>query len=186
MPSLSATQPGEKILHYNIPDKPWEVKGTDMFTLNNKNYLCIVDYHSKFPIVKRAENMSAESLIIVCKVIFSECRLTKRIISYVGDNFISDKFRQFCNCMNIKQVTPSSCYHQSNGQVEACIKFAKHTMKKCVKTNDDIHIALLQIRATPLEPRLPSPATLLFSCPMQGIMQIINRMPINSDNNDDH
>ena len=43
----------EKGIHHNIPGKPWEVIGVDMFTLNNKNYLFIVDYHSKFPIVKR-------------------------------------------------------------------------------------------------------------------------------------
>ena len=27
-------------------------KDTDIFMLNNKGYLCIVDYHSKFPVVK--------------------------------------------------------------------------------------------------------------------------------------
>ena len=48
-------QPREKIIHHNILDKPWGVIGADMFTLNKKNYLCIVDYHSKFPIVTRAK-----------------------------------------------------------------------------------------------------------------------------------
>ena len=56
-----------------------------MFTLNNKNYLCIVDYHSKCPIVKRAEDMSKESLIIACKVIFSEYILLKKIMSTGGN-----------------------------------------------------------------------------------------------------
>ena len=59
-----------------------------------------------------------------------------------------------------------------------------HTMKKCIETNEDIHITLLQIRATLLEPGLTSPATLLFNCPIQGIMPIINRLTINSDNDD--
>ena len=57
---------------------------------------------------------------------------------------------------------------------------------KCIETNDDIHIALLQIRTTPLEPGLPSQVKLLFNHPIQGIMPIINRIPINSDNGDDH
>ena len=68
------TQPREKIIKHDIPGKPWEVIGTDMFTLNNANYICIVDHHSKFPIVKRAEVMSTESLIRACKVIFSDCQ----------------------------------------------------------------------------------------------------------------
>ena len=104
-----------------------------MFTLNNKYYLCIVDYHSQFPIVKRAEDMSAENLILACKVIFSEYGLPKRIMSDAGGNFISDNFRQFCKCMNIEQVTSSSYYHQSNGEVEAYIKFVKPTMKNALK-----------------------------------------------------
>ena len=52
------TQPSEKIIHHDIPEKPLEVIAADMFTLNNKSYLCIVDYHSKFPIVKDAEDLS--------------------------------------------------------------------------------------------------------------------------------
>ena len=67
--------------------------------------------------------MSAESLIIACRVIFSEYGLQKKIMSDAAGNFISDKFRQFCKCMNIEQVTLSSNNHQSNSQVEACINF---------------------------------------------------------------
>ena len=66
-----------------------------MFTLNNKKYLCIVEYHSKFPIVKKAEDISADSLKLACKVIFSEYGLPKKIISDAGGNFISDNFKQF-------------------------------------------------------------------------------------------
>ena len=56
--------------------------------------------------------------------------------------------------------------------------------EKCIETNDDMHIALLQIRSTPLEFWLPSPAMLLFNCPIQGIMSIINGTPINSNNDE--
>ena len=59
-------------------------------------------------------------------------------------------------------------------------------MKKCIENNDDVHIALLQIRAMPLEPGLPIQAMLLFNCPIRGIMPIINTIPINSDNDEDH
>ena len=57
-------------------------------------------------------------------------------MSDVSGNFISDKFKQIYKNMNIEQAT-SSLYHcQSNRQVEACIKFIRHTMKKCIETND--------------------------------------------------
>ena len=107
-------------------------------------------------------------------------------MSDAGGNFISDKFRQFCKRMNIEQASSSSYHHQSNGQVEACIKFIKHTMKKCIETNEDKHVALLQIRSASLEPGLLSPATLLFNCIIPGIMPIINRLPINLGNDEEH
>ena len=65
------TQPKEQIFQHEIPRKPWEVVGADNFTLHNKNYLCIVDYHSEFPIIKKkVEDLSTESLIVECKIIF--------------------------------------------------------------------------------------------------------------------
>ena len=51
------TNPKEKIIHHNIPLRLWEVLGTDVFHFNNKKYLCIVDYHSKFPMVKRLDGV---------------------------------------------------------------------------------------------------------------------------------
>ena len=45
---FSKPSQNEKIINHEIPGKLWEVIGLDMFTLDNKNYLCIVDYHSKF------------------------------------------------------------------------------------------------------------------------------------------
>ena len=143
-----------KIVH-DIPGIPFEVIGVDIFTFSNNTYLCIVDYFSKFQVVKKAEDMSADSLILTCKDIFSEFGLLKKM-SDMGGNFISDKFKQFCKNMSIEKATSSSYHHQSNRQVEACIKFIKHTMKTCIKTNEDIHVALLHIRSTPLEPGLPA------------------------------
>ena len=65
-------------------------------------------------------------------------------------------------------------------------KIHKAYYKKCIETKADKHVALLQIKATPLEPGLLSPATLLFNHPIQGIMPIINRLPINIDSDEEH
>ena len=81
-------------------------------------------------------------------------------MSDAGGNFISDKFKIFCHSLNIEQAVSLSYHHQTNGQVEECIKVIKHTIKKCIATKSDIHIALLQVRLTLLGPGLPNPATL--------------------------
>ena len=62
----------EMIIHHDILLRPWKVLGMDIFHLNNKNYLCTIDYHSKFPVLKRMEGLSAGSLITTIKVIFAE------------------------------------------------------------------------------------------------------------------
>ena len=122
-------QPKEKIIHHDIPLRPWEVLGVDIFHLNNKNYLCIIDYHSKFPVIKRMQGLPAESLIATIKFIFVEYGIPHRLMSDAGSNFVSEKFRSFCSSLNIELAVSSSYHHQSNGHVDACIKFIKCKIK---------------------------------------------------------
>ena len=103
-----------------------------------------------------------------------------------GSHFVSNKFRTFCKSLNIEQAFSSSDHHQSNGQVEACIKFVKCTLKKWFDSRSDLHIALLQIQMTPLGQGLPSPATMLFNCPIRGIMPITNGLLVGIDNDNEH
>ena len=71
------TQPKDKMIQHDIPVKPWDVISVDMFHLNNKHYLCIVDYHSKFLIIKKAEDLSADSLYEHVKFSLAEYRDTR-------------------------------------------------------------------------------------------------------------
>ena len=86
-----------------------------------------------------------------------------KLMSDTGTNFVSDRFRKFCNSINVKQAVSSAYHHQSNRQVKTCIKFIKYTFEKCTDSGGDINMALLQIHTTPLGPGFPSPETLLFN-----------------------
>ena len=174
-------QPKEKIVHHDIPLRSWEVLGVDICHFNNKNYLCIIDYHSKFPVIKRMKGLSTESN---CNNKGDICRIQNRLMSDAGTNFISERFRRFCSRLNIDQTLLSAYHHQSNGWVEACIKFIKCTLKKCANSSGDIHMALLQIHTTPLGQGLPSPATLLFNCLVHSVMPVVDRKPVCVDNDD--
>ena len=132
------------------------------------------------------EGLSADNLISAFEVVFSEYSIPKRIMSDAGSNFISEKFKNFCNGLNVEQAVSSSYHNQINITVEACIKFMKHSMIKFFDSGSDIHTALLQIRLTPLGQGLPCPATLLFNCLVRGIMPIIDRPLINTNNDDEH
>ena len=43
----------EKLIQHEFPERPWEVVGTEMFSLCNKNDFITVDYYSKFPVIKK-------------------------------------------------------------------------------------------------------------------------------------
>ena len=79
--TFQQTQPWDKMIHHDILERPREVIGADMFTVNNKHYLCSEDYQSKFSVIKKTEDLSPHSLLLICKVIFAEYRLPKKIMS---------------------------------------------------------------------------------------------------------
>ena len=60
------------------------------YTLYNRNYLCIVDYHSQFLVVKQVEGFSTENLMKTCKIIFWECGLPSKTVSDVQTLFQSN------------------------------------------------------------------------------------------------
>ena len=103
-------QPKE-IIYHDIPLHPWEVISMDVFHFNNKNYLCIIDYNSNFPVIKKLEGLSAESLTTTTKIIFAEYDIPQKIMSDGGMNLVSDRFQQFCKTVNVEQAVSSAYHH---------------------------------------------------------------------------
>ena len=68
-----------KTIPHELPSKPQEIIGEDIFSID-KETLCIVDYYSKFPVMKRADELSAYHLIRAAKVAFTEFGLPKNSI----------------------------------------------------------------------------------------------------------
>ena len=81
-------QSKEKRVACVIPGKSWEKLGTNIFTLNKKNYVCIDNYHRSFPIGKRTKDLSADHLIKSCKIALAEYGLTRKIMSDTRASFI--------------------------------------------------------------------------------------------------
>ena len=100
--------PKEKMVHHDIHLRPWDVLGADVFHFNNKKYLCLVDYHSEFPVVKKMDGLSTENLITTTKVIFAEYGIPHKIMSDAGTNFVSDKFQKFYSSLNIEHAVSSA------------------------------------------------------------------------------
>ena len=140
-------------------DLPW-IPANANHGMSLAHSFCFVHYYSRLPIIKKTKGFLADSLILVCKIIFAENGLPKIIMSDVGSNFVSERFKEFCRNLKIEQAVSLSYHHQSNRQVGACIKFMKWTLKKCFSINTGNYLALLQVRSNPLWLQLPSPETL--------------------------
>ena len=72
MPEFQATQLKVKPIPHDVKGKLRVNVGADIVMLNHKTYLCIVDYHSMFPVMKETDGISADSLIEMCKILFVE------------------------------------------------------------------------------------------------------------------
>ena len=85
----------EKKLPHEVPAILWEVVGADVFMVNNETLLFIVDYYSKFPVVKKVESMLVEDLTWVTKVIFAKFSLPEKFVSAWAQIWFENGLRNF-------------------------------------------------------------------------------------------
>jgi hypothetical protein len=146
----------EKLMQTPMPQHPWQVIAMDIAELNGDNYLVIVDYYSKYPVVHLLENMTSTAIINKCKETFSMFGIPTEVRMDNARNFTSMEFIEFAEEYGFTQVTSSPYYPQSNGQAEAAVKIVKNIIKKSA----DPYLGLLAYRNTPFAETQLSPAQL--------------------------
>ena len=72
-------------------------------------------------------------------------------------------------------MTSSPHYPQSNAFIERHVQTVKHTLKK-VGPRSDVQMALLVLKATPIDSHLPSPAELLYG------RRVVSNLPVTTRN----
>lgn len=154
----SVTNQKETLHPHAIPSRPWQVLGSDIMTLNGRDYLVVVDYFSKYPEFALLENKTAGAVILHLKSIFARHGIPEKL---VGDNmpYDSAEVRQFARDWGFTISTSSPEHAQSNGQSERTVQ----TLKKMLKKSPDPYISLLQYRNAPIIGLSASPAQLLMS-----------------------
>ena len=75
-PEFQKMQPKKRLINNEIPGRPYEVVGTNMFSLYNKNDHCVIDYDSKFPILRNMEGLPAYNQILIVEVNFQNMDYT--------------------------------------------------------------------------------------------------------------
>ena len=116
------------MLHHEIPDTPWCKLATDIFHFQGANYLIIVDYTSKFLIVKQLKGMDQRVITIAFEEVFTKHGYPDKLVSDNGPCYRGEQFAKFLKRKGIKHVakqpvSPSvqqvrRSLHQSNQEYD--------------------------------------------------------------------
>ena len=106
--------------------------------------------------------MTSKNVIENLKAIFARHGIPKIVISDSGTQLKSKEYEDFANMWNFTFINSSPYHQQSNGQAERTIQTVKRIFKKCLEQNEDINLALLAFRNTPVL-HTYTPAQILMS-----------------------
>ena len=112
--SLQSNQTKEPLFCHKPTSRPWEKVATDIFTLDDKNYLCTVDYHSVFE-VDQLHSKTGTVIIKKLKRHFVTHGTPTELLSGNEPPFTSAEFDNFLQLSGTEHVTSSQGYPQSNG-----------------------------------------------------------------------
>ena len=151
--------------HYNLTlhQLPWHTVATDLFKIKNSKYLLLVDYYSRFPILCKLGSTTSKVLVQEMKAVFTKLGVPNLIVLDGGPQFTSAEFKDFTKQWQIEHRVSSTRNPQSNGMAERCVQTMKASLTKSMEEGEDVDLALLTYKTTPLSHRLPSPAELLNS-----------------------
>lgn len=162
--------PEQPIQSHEVPSQPWQKIGTDIFTIQGRNYLVTVDYFSQFIELDYLPDTLSSTVIYKIKHHFARHGIPLVVISDNGPQFSSAEFSKFAKSWGFTHNKIAPGNSRANGEAEAAVKIMKNMMKKCLKSNEDPYIGLLNLRNTPNEGMSTSPVQRLMGRRTQSIL----------------
>ena len=163
------SNPKEPMIAHELPQRPWQNVATDLFMLENEQYLIVVDYYSRYFELERMSTTTSSAIINKLKAIFARHGIPEKLVSDNGPQFSAQEFAHFANEWDFRHITSSPTYPQSNGLVEKSVHIAKQLLKKSKSDNRDPYLGLLEHRNTPVD-NLAAPAQLLMSRSLRSVL----------------
>ena len=168
-------QQAESLNPHAVPNRPWEKVAADLFTLNNREYMVIVDYYSQFIEVCTLTSTTSNAVINHMKAIFARHGTPCELMSDNGPQFASQEFKSFAKEWDFLHTTSSPHYPQSNGLAENAVKIVKNLIRKTQHSGQDIHRALQVYRSSPLACG-KSPAELLYNRRIRSNLPMVDSL----------
>ena len=158
--SKNKTLPNTALGH-EIPSVPRSKVATDIFHFESKSYLLVVDYTSRFPIVRELKSMSAQHITEHFRLIFSGYGWPDTLVSDNGPCYVAETFTSLMKEYAVNYITSSPHYPQSNGLVEKFVQIVKNLFYKVKDQGTDIYKCLMIYHNTLLASTSKSPMHML-------------------------
>lgn len=161
----------EPLIPSTLPDRPWQVVASDIFELNNKQYIVVIDKYSRWIEMKQLHSVKAMSVIKQMKEIFSVHGIPEVVQSDNGPQYSSMEYKDFAKTWGFEITTSSPHFPQANGAVERSVQ----TCKKILSQVDPI-LAMLNYRNTPHSATGISPASALMGRRLRTRIPTLNKL----------
>ena len=99
-------------------------------------------------------------MISAIKICFSEFGIPEEVISDNGKQFTEREYQDFATKYGFKLTTSSPYYPKGHGFIERQVQTIKNLLNKCDGDGTNHYLALLQLKATPIDSKLPLPGEL--------------------------
>ena len=151
----------EPLIPHEIPNEPFKKIACDILDHKGSNYLAVVDFYSNWIELIKLKRKTAYEINIELLRIFTRFGYPHIIIA---DNvpFGSYECKEFAKKHDMKFVTTSPRYPQSNGMADKAVDICKMILKKS-QSEEEILQALLAYRTTPIKNMIYTPAQLVQS-----------------------
>lgn len=135
-------QTKEQMLMTNLPTAPWQKVGTDLFNLNGKDYLLVIDYDSNFPEVVQFSSTSHSLSSHTWGVIFWDM-----------------EFINLSSVTTVPNMAAKTCWYlityESRVPTSKCqgegVQIVTRLLRKASNRNTDPYFTLLSDTATSLQ-----------------------------------
>jgi transposase InsO family protein len=151
----------EPLIQHDTAKRPWQKIGCDLFEIEGRDYLIVVDYCTNFIEVDLMNPPTSQKVVNTLEKLCARYGIPQTIVSDNGSQFTSREFKRFTDEWIIEHQLSSPYHQQANGKAESSVKIIKSMMIKCIKEGENMNLALLEQRNMPRY-ESKSPAEMMF------------------------
>ena len=136
--------------------------------IHGRSHIVCVDYHTCCIFEREFQSLHSTDVIDGLKSIFCDVGAPDKIISDNARYFTSEEFEDFTMRWSIHHITSSPHFPHGNAHADKAV----HVVKQIYMKADDMKLALLLLKTTPLTNQRniiqDAPAKLFYGCQLKG------------------